>query len=132
VWIESDKDLSPGRVRAFVTDNPVDPDSVHIPIPAHMLTPDGRMIVPLLAGSDPYSVQEQCDMSKELRLGLYAIEGKTADRVLEWTASNCGLGRAASITLGQDGSLSIGYSNGATTTFTWSGDHFEQTQLGMR
>jgi hypothetical protein len=132
VWINSDRDLSPGKVREFVTDHPVDPDSVHIPIPARMSTPDGRMIVPLLVGTDPYAVQEQCDAGKELRLGLYAIEGRTADRVLEWTAANCGLGRAASISLGQDGALSIGYSNGATTTFTWASDHFEQTQLGMR
>jgi hypothetical protein len=115
-----------------VTSKAVNPDAVHIPLPKHMTAPDGRPIVGFLTGADPYAVQDQCDITKELRLVLYAYEGSQAHRVLEWTAASCPLGRAASISFESDGALTIGYANGATTTFVWSADHFEQTQLGMR
>jgi hypothetical protein len=32
----------------------------------------------------------------------------------------------------EEGSLTIGYSNGTTTNFAWSGDHFERTEIGKR
>jgi hypothetical protein len=132
VWIESDAELTPENIRGFVNDPALDPEQVHVPLPAHMSAPDGRSIAAMITGADPYGIQDQCDMAKELRLAMYAYQGHVATRVLEWTAANCALGRAASISLDAEGSLSIGYANGATTTFTWSGDHFEQTQLGMR
>ena len=131
-WLEGDDGLSLDAVNALVADHPVDPDTVQVPIPRHISAPDGRELVGVIVGQDPYAVEDKCDATKELRLGLYALKGKTAMRVLEWTAVNCALGRAASIALQPAGELTIGYTNGAITTFTWSGDHFEQTQLGMR
>jgi hypothetical protein len=67
-----------------------------------------------------------------LRPGLYLVTGKTALRVLEWPAATCALGRAASMELDEEGALAIGYSNGATMNFAWSGNHFERTELGKR
>jgi hypothetical protein len=131
-WIEADQPLTSESLVAFVTDHPVDPQTAHVPLPDHLVAPDGRPIVALVTGDNPYAVEDQCDMTKELRLGLFEYQGRVAHRVLEWTAANCALGRTASISFEHDGSLSIGYTNGATTTFTWSTDHYEQTQLGMR
>jgi len=131
-WLLGDEDLTPALVEALSTDHPVDPDAVQVPVPRHISAPDGRELVAVIAGQDPYAVEDQCDVSKELRLGFYAMKGKTAIRVLEWSAGNCALGRAASISLDPGGELSIGYSNGGVTTFIWSRDHFEQTQLGRR
>jgi len=132
VWVEADEPLSPQTLARWITERPIDPSSVSIPIPPHLIAPNGRTMEAVLSGQNPHTAEDQCDMGKELRLILYAYEGKTANRVLEWTAANCALGRAASIVLDATGELSIGYSNGATTTFTWSQDHFEQTQLGER
>ena len=51
-------------------------------------------------------------------------------RALEWPASTCAVGRASSIELDEQGALTIGYSSGSTSGFTWSHDHFERTELG--
>jgi len=94
--------------------------------------PDGRLLLAVLSGENPYTADGKCDAGKELRLGLYLVKGKTAQRVLEWPAATCALGRATSVVLDEEGALSIGYSNGPTINFAWSGDHFERTELGER
>lgn len=131
-WIEGEQVLTPESLTSLITDHPLDPEAVHVPMPEHMTAPDGRPLLGLVTGENPYAIEDQCAPNAELRLGLFAYQGKVAHRVLEWTAANCSLGRTASISFGNDGGLTIGYSNGATTTFTWTGDHFEQTQLGER
>jgi hypothetical protein len=86
----------------------------------------------VVSGKDPYAVEGKCEADQELRLGLYLVQGKTALRVLEWPAATCALGRAISVGVDEEAALTIGYSNGATVNFVWSGDHFERTELGKR
>jgi len=95
-----------------------------------MSLPDGRILLSILTGNDPFFAEGQCNPQSELRLGLYLVQGRTARRALEWPAASCALGRASSVVLEDDGVLTIGYSSGATATFAWSGDHFERTGIG--
>ena len=131
-WILGDADLTPQGLIALAADAPVDPKAARIPVPASMALHDGRPLWAVLSGRDPYSVEGECNADDELRLGLFAVRGKQADRVLEWPAATCALGRAVSFSFNEDGALTLGYSNGSTTTFAWSGDHFERTELGQR
>ena len=131
-WIAADANLTAEALVALATDSPVDPKEAKIPLPGNMSAKDGRSLFPVLSGKDPYAVEGECNAEDELRLGLYAVKGKIADRVLEWPAATCALGRALSFSFNDEGSLTIGYSNGSTTTFAWSSDHFERTELGER
>lgn len=131
-WVLADAPLTPESLRALVSESPIDPASVHIPIPANMALPDGRPIYAVLSGKDPYAVEGQCEHDHELRMALYVVHGREAERALEWPAATCALGRARSFVLNDEGGLSIGYTNGSTSTFTWSTDHFERTELGRR
>ncbi|MHB8879561.1 MAG: hypothetical protein ACYC8T_38190, partial [Myxococcaceae bacterium] len=131
-WIAADAPLTPESLISFATDMAVDPTAARIPLPANMSLPGGRAIWPVLSGKDPYAVEGECNAEEELRLGLFAVKGKFADRVLEWPAATCALGRAVSLAFNEEGSLTIGYSNGSSSTFAWSTDHFERTELGLR
>ena len=86
----------------------------------------------LLTGRDPFVKNDACDDLSELRLAMYVVDGngKAASRVLEWPAATCKLGRAEHFELSVDGNLTIGYTNGFTVHFVWSGDHFERSELG--
>jgi len=132
VWVQADEPLSPGLLVALVAEEPVDPSSAHLAMPAELMLPGRHSIWPVVSGKDPYAVEGKCDAERELRLGLYLAVGKTANRVLEWPAATCALGRASSVGLDEDGALIIGYSNGATVNFAWSTDHFERTEFGKR
>ncbi len=131
-WALANGSMTPQTLATMVSDAPVDPAQVDIPLPPKLALADGRPLFAVLSGKDPYAVAEQCDADRELRLGLYVVQGKSAERVLEWPAATCALGRALSFVLDDDGQLSIGYSNGTTTRFAWSTDHFERTEFGRR
>jgi len=131
-WVEADAPLTPGLLKVLVTPKAVEAASVGVNVPETLMLPNGKPLLVVLSGDNPYSAQGTCDSDKELRLGLYLVKGKTAQRVLEWPAATCALGRATSVVLDEDGALSIGYSNGPTINFAWSGDHFERTELGKR
>jgi hypothetical protein len=83
-----------------------------------------------LTGVDPFQAGETCDKTRQLRLTVYLLKGATAERVLEWPASSCALGRGTSVALDEDGALTVGYETGGMVTFIWSGDHFERTEIG--
>jgi hypothetical protein len=131
-WVEADKPLTHELLDDLVTDAPVDPETAGVNVPETLSLPNGKPLLSVLSGENPYAAQGTCDGDKELRLGLYLVKGKTAQRVLEWPAATCALGRATSVVLDEEGALSIGYSNGPTINFAWSGDHFERTELGKR
>ncbi len=133
-WVEATKRLTSESLREMVATDVVDPEAVDVNVPDSLLLPGGRTILTVVSGKDPYAVEGKCDADQELRLGLYLVTGKgrTAQRALEWPAATCALGRALSVNLDEDGALSIGYSNGATINFAWSGDHFERTEIGKR
>lgn len=131
VWVSAGEPLTASLVRELAADALVDPQAARIPVPTHLALPDGRVLVGVLSGKDPFA-RDECDPEAEVRVALYAVQERTALRVLEWPAATCALGRAVSFSLEKDGTLSIGYSNGATTQFVWSTDHFEQTQYGKR
>ena len=132
VWVSSDGPLTATELRRLVTDREVDPKSAGINLPDVLVLPDGKKLLTVLSGQDPYEVPGKCDVDRELRLGLYLVRGQAAERVLEWPASTCPLGRAAAVELDEHGELSLGYTNGATVTFVWSKDHFERTEIGSR
>jgi len=131
-WVEADARLTPALLRTLVTSNAVDAGAANVNVPETVSLPDGRPLVAVLSGESPYTSDGKCDSDKELRLGLYLAKGKTAQLALEWPAATCALGRATSVVLDEEGALSIGYSNGPTINFAWSGDHFERTELGKR
>lgn len=129
-WMASEREITPEVFRTFFPGEARDPAQARISLAPRMSLPDGRTVLSLLTGDDPLSGEGACLPGKELRLGLYVIQGRTARRVLEWPAATCVLGRAGSVVLEDDGTLTIGYSNGAIATFAWSGDHFERTEIG--
>jgi len=131
-WVSSDVPLTAQVLRRMVTDQAVDPASAGINLPDALVLPDNRTVLSVLSGRDPYEVKGSCDADRELRLALYLVSGRTANRVLEWPASTCALGRAAAIELDEHGELTLGYTNGASVTFLWSEDHFERTEIGSR
>lgn len=131
-WVEADAPLTPGLLKALVTPHAVDAETAGVNVPEALSLPNGKPLIAVLSGESPYTANGTCDSDKELRLGLYLVKGKTAQRVLEWPAATCALGRATSVVLDEEGALSIGYSNGPTINFAWSGDHFERTELGKR
>ncbi len=110
-------------------DQAVEPSSVALPIPAQLTLRDNRPIFMVLTGKNPYA-GDSCKPDNELRLAMYVATGKVAARVLEWPAATCSLGRAMRFELSNDDNLTIGYTNGSTVHFAWSGDHFERSELG--
>ncbi|SEU15960.1 hypothetical protein [Stigmatella erecta] len=133
-WVEADEPLSTRSLRVLVAQDSVDPPQVGVNVPETLTLPGGRAILSVVSGQNPYATEGKCDGDRELRLGLYLVigKGKTAQRVLDWPAASCALGRALSVSLDEEGALTIGYSNGATINFVWSADHFDRTELGKR
>lgn len=131
-WVQADVPLTPASLRTLAVPGAVEAAKMGVNVPEALSLPDGRPVVSVLSGKNPYAVDGRCDSDSELRMGLYVVTGKTALRVLEWPAATCALGRAASMELDEEGALAIGYSNGATMNFAWSGRHFERTELGKR
>lgn len=132
-WVRADAPLTAGSLAALVTDAPLTPEQVGMAEPKLQLVPVGRKpVLAVLSGKDPFREDGSCDAAREVRLLLYLAEGRTAVQVLECPAVTCALGRASSVVLDEEGSLSIGYSNGSIATYSWSTDHFERTEYGMR
>ncbi|AGC42843.1 hypothetical protein MYSTI_01495 [Myxococcus stipitatus DSM 14675] len=131
-WAQGDEDLTPDTLRELVVAKSVEAESANVKVPDTVSLPDGRPVVTVLTGKNPYAVEGRCDSEHELRMGLYLVTGKTATRALEWPVSTCALGRATSMEVDEEGTLTIRYSNGATINFAWSGDHFSRTELGNR
>ncbi|RKG73667.1 hypothetical protein [Corallococcus terminator] len=131
-WAQGDAALNPASLRALVAPNAVDASKMSVNVPDALSLPDGRPVVTVLTGKNPYAVEGQCDSDDELRMGLYVVSGKTAQQALEWPAATCALGRASSVELDEEGALTIGYSNGAIVNFVWSADHFDRTEIGKR
>ncbi|MBU8894301.1 hypothetical protein DRW03_11790 [Corallococcus sp. H22C18031201] len=131
-WVQADEPLTPSTLKPLVAPGAVDPAKADLNVPETLSLPDGRPIILVVSGKNPYAVAGQCDSDDELRVALYVVTGKTALRALEWPVATCALGRASSVVLEDEGALTIGYSNGATMNFAWSGDHFERTELGKR
>jgi hypothetical protein len=131
-WLEADEPLMPALLREMVSADAVEAAKVGLEVPEALSLPDGRTVLTVVSGKNPYAVAGQCDGEKELRLGFFLVEGRTARQVLDWPAATCALGRAQAVVLDEEGALTIRYSNGATVNFAWSGDHFERTELGNR
>ncbi|RKH43420.1 hypothetical protein [Corallococcus sicarius] len=131
-WAQGSAPLTPPSLRALVAPKALDATKMGVNVPDTLSLPDGRPVVTVLTGKNPYAVEGQCDSDDELRMGLYVVSGKTAQQALEWPAATCALGRASSIELDEEGALTIGYSNGAIVNFVWSADHFERTEIGKR
>jgi hypothetical protein len=132
LWVKAPTALSPSSLTRLVTSEPVSPETFGLFIPKNMTAPGRkRPMLPVVSGKDPF-VGGRCDPDRELRLSLWVVEGAVALEVLDWPVATCPLGRASSVVLEDDGGLTIGYSGGTTATFTWTGDRFERTELGMR
>jgi hypothetical protein len=96
-----------------------------------MQLPDGKALLAVLTGQDPFAQDESCAPEREMRLAVFWVKGRVGERVLDWPAMSCALGRALSVSLDEDGELSVGYSSGATVRFTWDRDHFERVEYGL-
>lgn len=132
VWVTADVPLTATVLRALVADESYDPKKAGINLPDALALPGGETVLSVLSGKDPYEVEGKCEGDRELRFALYLVKGRTAERVLEWPASTCGLGRAVAFELDESGSLTVGYTLGSSATFVWSKDHFERTEIGSR
>ncbi|MBK7858098.1 MAG: hypothetical protein IPJ65_05640 [Archangiaceae bacterium] len=131
-WGYTDAPLTAESLRALIAGNEsIDPVKAKLPISENLTLPDSRPLMTVLTGTDPYS-GDKCDAEQEVRLAMYGVKGNVASRVLEWPAITCGLGRALSIQLSPEGHLQIGYSNGSVANFSFSGDHFERSELGAK
>jgi hypothetical protein len=136
-WVQADSPLTQQSLGRLVAGKPADAKAARVNVPEQLRLPDGRILFSVLSGRDPYARDGECNAAHELRVGLFLVKGKSAQRVLDWPASSCGLGRLLSMELADGdsdvpGALTLGYSNGATVNFAWSGDHFERTELGSR
>jgi hypothetical protein len=130
-WGYTDSPMTPEALRALIAGpESIDPQKAKLPISDNLVLPDNRPLYTVLTGTDPY-VGDKCDAEQEVRLAMYSVKGNVANRVLEWPAITCGLGRALSIQLSPEGHLQIGYSNGSVANFAFSGDHFERSELGV-
>jgi hypothetical protein len=129
-WIWADKPLTLASLRALVSETSLDPSALHLYVPDRMTLPDGGAVLAVLAGQDPFDGQDACSPDREVRFLLYRVKGRVAERVLDWPARSCALGRALSVSLDPSGELTVGYSSGATEHFIWSRDHFERTEYG--
>lgn len=130
-WMYADSKVTLETLQTLFGNEVVDPAKARVNVPKE-LEVEGKPVVGIITGKDPYAVEGQCDGDLELRIGLYRISGRTADKVLDWPASNCQLGRATSISVDDEGTLTFGYTNGAIQTFAWTTDHFERTEIGSR
>jgi hypothetical protein len=130
-WVLGDRPLNEVSLRMLVSDVPIDPEAVRISIPAGMHLPGGKALLAVLTGQDPYGADDSCGPEREMRLALFMVKGRVGERVLNWPAMSCALGRALSVSLDEDGELSVGYSSGATVRFNWDGDHFERVEYGL-
>lgn len=131
-WVTSTKSLKESSLVTLVGEGGMTADEAKVPFPKGLAAPDRRPLVGIFTGSDPFTDEGPCMKDRELWMGLYAVKGKSADRVLEWPASNCSLGQAVLFELDNEGTLSVGYSSGSTLHFAWSRDHFERTEIGRR
>lgn len=129
-WILADKPLTLASLRALVSENALDPSALRLYVPDRMTLPDGGAVLAVFTGQDPFDAQDSCSPDREVRFLLYRVKGRIAERVLDWPARSCSLGRALSVALDPSGELTVGYSSGATERFIWSRDHFERTEYG--
>ncbi len=129
-WIFADKPLTLPSLRALVSESSLDPSALRLYIPDRMTLPDGGAVLAVLTGLDPFEAEDACSPDREVRFLLYRVKGRIAERVLDWPARSCALGRALSVSLDPSGELTVGYSSGATQRFIWSRDHFERTEYG--
>ena len=130
-WVLGDRPLNEQSLRVLVAEAPIDPAAVRVYVPSRMQLPDGKALLAVLTGQDPFSADESCAPEREMRLALFWVKGRVGERVLDWPAMSCALGRALSVSLDEDGELSVGYSSGATVRFTWDRDHFERVEYGL-
>lgn len=130
VWASSDREMTFEVLKGLLGEETRDPIKERIALSPRMRLQNVGPIYSMLTGSDPFAADQHCDSKSEMRLGLYWIKANTARRVLDWPAATCLLGRALSVVLEPDGTLSISYTNGASVTFIWSTDHFERTEIG--
>ena len=130
-WVLGDRPLNEMYLRNLVADPPIDPAAVRVYVPSRMQLPDGKALMAVLTGQDPFGADETCAPEREMRLALFQVRGRVGERVLDWPAMSCALGRALSVALDPDGELSVGYSSGATVRFSWDGDHFERIEYGL-
>ena len=130
-WVLGDRPLNEQSLRMLVAEAPIDPAVVRVYVPSRMQLPDGKALLAVLTGQDPFGQDESCAPEREMRLAVFWVKGRVGERVLDWPAMSCALGKALSVSLDEDGELSVGYSSGATVRFTWDRDHFERVEYGL-
>jgi hypothetical protein len=132
VWAQGDAALTPVSLAELLGEDPAESDPAGLRIdPVLTLPRDRRQLFSVLSGRAPFKPGGGCTEGAELRLGLYLVKGAAASRALSWPVASCLLGRANRLELGEDDSLSLGYTTGATAHFTWTQGRFERSELGQ-
>src|SRR5262249_5129431 len=108
-----------------------DPAAVRVYVPSRMQLPDGKALLAVLTGQDPYGQDDSCAPEREMRLAVFWGKGRGGEGGLDGPAMSWRLGRALAVSVDEDGELSVGYSSGATVRFTWDRDHFERVEYGL-
>jgi hypothetical protein len=130
-WAQADEAFTPESLGELIAgEQSLSPAAVNLAIPAELKLHDNRVIFTVLTGANPY-VKNGCVEGNELRMAMYVVKSTSATRVLEWPAATCKLGRAMQFELSPEGNLIIGYTNGVTAHFTWTGTQFERSELGL-
>ncbi|MBM4379723.1 MAG: hypothetical protein FJ086_10550 [Deltaproteobacteria bacterium] len=129
-WLSGSKPVTREMLAGLFDRTVEDPAAIGVNIPTSLAV-EGFPLVGVVTGQNPYEAKGKCNGDVELRVSLYKVDGKQAHRVLDWPVATCQLGRATAVEMEKD-TLSIGYSNGPVTQFTWTVDHFERTELGNR
>ncbi|HZH04904.1 MAG TPA: hypothetical protein VEY30_14050 [Myxococcaceae bacterium] len=132
LWVQASQKLNASRLAGLVAEKTVRLEEFGLVVSGRAVSPDGKPLVPVLVGHNPFSDDGACSGDEQLRLGLYRVDGATARQVLEFPAAACALGRASSLMLDGEGELRLAYGNGRVMTFIWSEDHFERTEYGKR
>lgn len=129
-WLKAEKPITVELLASLFEQTVADPAAVGVNIP-RALTVEGQPLLGVVTGENPYAERGKCNADVELRVAFYKVDGQVARRVMDWPVATCQLGRAVSVSMEAD-TLTVGYSNGPVTTFTWVVDHFERTELGAR
>ena len=69
-WVLGDRPLNEQSLRVMVSETPVDPAAVRVYVPSRMQLPDGKALLAVLTGQDPFGQDESCAPEREMRLAV--------------------------------------------------------------
>src|SRR5262249_51210496 len=74
-WVLGDRPLNEQSLRMLVSEAPIDPAAVRVYVPSRMQLPDGKALLAVLTGQDPYGQDDSCAPEREMRLAVFWVKG---------------------------------------------------------